>query len=246
MQQQNDTITPLLDYGSCNPYQPKAALIVFQKANDSGSAFIELREIRRDGSMGSAKPVSCQFIQDLLSSFSEEYRSVPHGTIPENLIYCDTRKGRNVYLWYTPPGKRNRFFSEKLGLDNGVYHVPGTLYLAEDDRLSVWCFEGRKPALDKVLLGVPYFNVYSDGKVCMGSAHPDIPDTAALSYEDILSAWEKAFWNSIDVHTNGSPSTRENLVETIKAYKDKAFDTSALVTRNDGLTVNKIIKKISR
>lgn len=226
-------------------YIPEAALIVFK--NDATSeSYLELRQIRRDGTMSAAKPVSKKFIQELLSGFSKEHRATPHGPVPENLLYADTRTGCENYLWYNPPGKRTRFFSEKLGLENGVYHVPGTLYLVNNGKLSVWCFNGKKPKRDQPLLGVPYFNIYKDGTVCMGTSKAQIPDKANLSWNDVMTAWEKAFWNSIDVHTNGSPSTRENLVETIKKYKDKPFNTKELEVRKDGLTIDSIIRKIER
>ena len=243
---ENDTIEQLLDISGCDQYEPKAALIVFSKEGYNADSYIELREIRKDGSMASAKPVSKQFIQNILSSFSEEYRSIPHGEIPENLLYCDTRRGHETYVWYNPPCKRNRFFAASLGLEDGVYHVPGTLYMVEEGKLHVYCFSGKKPAMDKTLLGVPYFNVYKDGSVCMGSAHANIPDTDKLSYTDIMDAWEKAFWNSVDVHTNGSPSTKANLIETIRKYKDKAFDTKELTVRKDNLTVNSLINRIRK
>lgn len=226
-------------------YIPEAALIVFR--NDAtAQSYLELRPIRKDGTMGAAKPVSKQFIQELLSGFSKEHRNTPHGPLPENLLYADTRTGCETYLWFNPPQKRMRFFDDKLGLENGIYHVPGTLYLVKNNKLSVWCFTGKKPQKDRPLLGVPYFNIYGDGSVCMGTAKPQIPDKADLKWEDVTKAWENAFWNSIDVHTNGSPSTKANLIETIKRYKDKAFDTKELVVRKDNLTVDSIIRKIQK
>ena len=241
----NDILQPLLSPSGCNPFVPKAALIVFEKNGGYPSEhYLETRQIRADGTMGAAKPVSKDFIQNILSSFSAEYRSVPHGAVPENLLYCDTRRGNERYLWYNPPMKRQRFFDERLGLKDGVYYVPGTLYLVKNGGISVWCFAGKKPKRDAPLLGVPYFNVYADGSVCMGSARADIPDRADLSYADILFAWEKAFWCSRDVHTNGSPSTKANLVETIRKYKDIPFDTKELEVRKDSLTVEKIISKL--
>lgn len=242
MPDSNDTINHLLSAEESEPYRPKAALVVFQKG--SGDSYLELRPVRRDGSMGAAKPVSKEFIQTLLSSFSQEYRSVPHGEIPPNLLYCDTRRGHETFVWYNPPMKRQRFFAASLGLEDGVYHVPGTLYMATMSNLSVFCFSGKKPSADRPLLGVPYFNVYADGKVCMGSARPKFPDTENLAYQDIMTAWENAFWNSVDVHTNGSPSTRENLIETIRKYKDKPFDAKELETRKDSLTPEGLIRKL--
>lgn len=234
----------IIDENEVVNYIPKAALIVFEGTGHD--SYIELREIRRDGSMAGAKPVSKEFIQSLLATFSQEYRSIPHGAVPENLLYCDTRRGRETYVWYNPPMKRYRYFDKRLGLEEGQYHVPGTLYAVRNGQLQVFCFEGRKPKADETLLGVPYFHVGDKGHVCMGSAKVRIPNTDRLSYQDILYAWENAFWNSRDVHTGGSPSTRENLIETIRKYQTKPFDTEELVTRKDGLTLNRLIANIKK
>lgn len=223
----------ILTEESAATYKPMAALVVYK--NENSDSFLELHTIRRDGSMAEGRPVSMKFIQTLLEGFSSEYRSVPHGTIPANMLYCDTRAGKETYIWYNPPMKRQRYFADSLGLEDGVYHVPGTIYAVKNGTLYVYCFEGKKPKMERKVLGVPYFNVYGDGRVCMGSARPKIPDTENISYEDVMEAWEDAFWGSRDVHTNGSPSTRGNLIETIKKYKDKPFNTAELTVRNETL-----------
>lgn len=236
----------LLTNEECDMFKPIGALIAFESENNSmnHSCYLELRPIRKDGTFGAAKPVSRKFMQDILSSFSEEYRSTPHGTIPPNMLYADCRKGKETYIWYNPPGIRYRYFSESLGLKNDKYHVPGTIYVVKGNELYIYCFKGKKPSMTDILLGVPYFNVYNTGLVCMGSAKAIIPDKKGLTYKEVIDAWENAFWNSYDVHTNGSPSTKMNLVETIAKYKDKPFDTKELVTRPDRLTLQTIISKL--
>lgn len=231
----------ILESENANTYIPKAALVVYE--GDCSGKYLELHSIRRDGSMAEGRPVSMKFIQTLLEGFSSEYRSVPHGIVPPNMLYCDTRAGKETYIWYNPPMKRQRFFTESLGLEDGIYHVPGTIYAVKGSTLSVFCFAGKKPKMGDKALGVPYFNVYSSGSVCMGSARPQIPDRVNLSYEDVMKAWEDAFWNSEDVHTNGSPSTKGNLIETIKRYKDKPFDTKELKEWSE--TIGQLIRKMS-
>lgn len=225
-------------------FVPKAALIYFKPINEKNNTpYLELRQIRKDGSMGEASPVTRKFIQEMLAGFSEEYRNTPHGRIPTNLLYCDTRTGKETMVWYNPPKVRTRFFDEKLNLENGKYYVPGTLYMVKGKKLSVFCFKGKKPSDNDVLLGVPYFNVYKDGSVCMGTAKPIIKENP--TYEDVMNAWENAFWNSIDVHTNGSPSTVGNLIETIKKYQNIPFDTDELEKRKDRLTLDTLLRNLT-
>lgn len=220
-------------------YHPKAALIVYEGCTRK---FLELHSIRRDGSLAEGRAVSRRFLTALMDNFSTQHRSTPHGFLPSNMLYADTRAGQEVYVWYNSPRKRLRYFDERLGLEDGNYYVPGVLYIVKEKTLYVFCFSGKKPSIQSEVLGVPFFNVYKEGRVCMGSAYPNIPDTVDLSYDDVLKAWEDAFWNSMDVHTNGSPSTVGNLIETIKKYKDKPFDTKSLVKRKEN--IGQIIKQI--
>lgn len=237
-------ITDVIMEEDFQEFVPEAALIYFKPLNSlNGAPYLELRHILKDGSMGAANPVTKKFIQDMLAGFSKEYNNTPHGQIPSNLLYSDTRTGKEILIWYNPPRRRTRFFAETLHLEDGMYHVPGTLYAVKENTLRVFCFSGKKPKNDEVLLGVPYFNIYQNGSVCMGTAKPKIKDNP--TFQDVMQAWEDAFWNSIDVHTNGSPSTVGNLTDVILKYKDKPFDTKELVKRKDNLTINQLIREMS-
>ena len=82
---------------------PKAALIAYQEENkewhENGSYYLELHPIDGNGRMRAAIPVTYEFLNSLLESFSTEIAEMPHGRIPENMIWCDTRKGNEKYVW---------------------------------------------------------------------------------------------------------------------------------------------------
>ena len=221
---------------------PVAALIVSRKKlnipgsyDNSCEYALESRAIREDGTLGAATPVKKSFIQDLASRFASENFSMPFGPMPENVIYADFRPGNMKYVWFTPPGKRMRYFIESLGIEEGEYFVPGCIYIASENSLRVYAFDGQRPTERTKILQGPFFNDYGD-HICLGNAKSKkTKDT----WKHLQEYWEDLFWNSRDSHLGANRPTKENLVLTIKKYKDIPFDCSEL--NPAGMTLKKLI-----
>ena len=87
---------------------PKAAIIAYKyedRRNSDTRYFIELRPIGKSGQMGAGIPVTYEFMNTLLESYTEEMSGIPAGRIPENMLACNPRKGQEEYIWYNPPEK---------------------------------------------------------------------------------------------------------------------------------------------
>ena len=82
---------------------PKAALIAYASENER-NFFLEVRDINERGNMTEGRPVTLEFMNELVKGYSERHGSTPYGKIPSNLMYCDSRKGSERYVWYNPPG----------------------------------------------------------------------------------------------------------------------------------------------
>ena len=106
---------------------PKAALIAYEYQEGhyaSGSHYLELRPINKKGRMEAGIPVTYEFMDSLVESYSDGNRRIPHGWLPPNMLWCDTRRGHESYVWYNPPGKRRMFFKNDLNIGDGMFHVP--------------------------------------------------------------------------------------------------------------------------
>ena len=218
---------------------PKMALVVYQN-DKSQSIYIESHRISKQGRMLAGKPLTQKCIAELVESFSVEQATMPHGKIPPNMLYCDTRKGHERYVWYNPPQKRMMFFSQSLNIANGEYHLPGIIYDTNGERLDVYAFKTTKPKADTPLYKVPLFNVTNES-VCLGNPKIDFPDNP--TFEKFLLYWEKKFWHTEFTHLGGSRSpTKNNLVvvtkqmtdsfdykELMPIHKDKSFTLSNLL-----------------
>ena len=69
---------------------------------------------------------------------------------------------------------------------------------------------------EKYFCHAPFFNVYTDGKVCMGNVRINIGQDTRL--EDFMAQWENYFWNSYFSHlmADFNPVT-ENIVQLWQA-----------------------------
>ena len=140
-------------------YRPEAALVVYKKHGYRDSEYyLETRPVRADGILGAGKPVSREFIRKIAMSFRADGEMSPHGTMPRNMLHADPRLGSERFVWWNPPGKRELFFLEGLGLDDTVYNMPGTVFLVTGKTLTVYAFKGARPSGKTPLLRGPFFN----------------------------------------------------------------------------------------
>ena len=106
---------------------PKAAIVAYKyedRRNFDTRYFIELRPIGKNGQMGAGIPVTYEFMNSLLESYTEEMSGIPAGRVPENMLACNPRKGQEEYIWYNPPGKRQMFFHKDLNIQDGTFNLP--------------------------------------------------------------------------------------------------------------------------
>ena len=142
------------------------------------------------------------------------------------MLWCDTRKGHERYIWYNPPGKRQMFFSERLNIPDGTFHVPGVIYRASGDRLEIFAYKGEAPAEDSPLFLAPFFNV-TGSSVCLGNASLTPPEN--MTFSKLLEHWEKRFWLSEFSHLGGSRNpTESNLVSVTEKARTNPFDYNEL------------------
>ena len=215
---------------------PRAALIVYAEENDNHSTdddgyFIEVRDIDENGTMGEGRPVTVEFMNELVRGYSESHSVTPYGRIPSNLLWFDPRKGSEKYIWYNPPQKRMMFFHDILKIESAEYNLPGVIYEAGEHGMRIYAYKENVPGPDTVLYAAPFFNV-TGSSVCLGNARIELPKD--LTYEKLLQYWERKFWLTEFSHLggNGNP-TKSNLVLVTKAARDRDFNLDELKQLNN-------------
>lgn len=204
---------------------PRVALIAYA-SREGESFFVEAREIDGKGKMGEGVPVTVEFMNELVRGYSEHRSNTPYGRIPSNMLWCDSRKGSEKYVWYNPPRKRMMFFKESLKVENAEYNLPGIIYEARESQLDVYAYKDDRPDRETDLYAAPLFNV-TGSSVCLGSARIEKPRD--MTYLNLLEYWERKFWLTEFSHLGGHGNpTRSNLVLVTKAARDKPFDLGEL------------------
>lgn len=203
------------------PFMPEAMLVAYRNGN--GEYYLESRPIMPDGTAGAAKSVSLEFMRAVAKTFTESHDKTPHGRMPRRLLYADARSGSQTFVWWTPPGRRTLTFTDGAGLPDGDYLMPGTVYRVKDGVLYVYAFKGGRPSEKSRLLMGPFYNYYEDCRMCLGNSRIRIPDDP--TWEDVLLAWEGAFWNSANAHLISHPVTG-NIVTELRKAMTQPFDVS--------------------
>lgn len=205
---------------------PKAVLVAYANEDDK-KYFLEMRAIDKNGNMSEGCPVTVDFMNELVRNYSEVQNGTPHGTLPPNLLYCDTRKGNERYVWYNPPQRRVMYFVDSLKIENGEYSLPGVVYEAkEGGGLNIYAFKGDMPTPETQLYKAPFFNI-TGSNVCIG--HAKIERPVNPTFVSLLDYFEKRFWLTEFSHlgSGGNPTTT-NLVLVTKAARHAPFNLDEL------------------
>lgn len=218
---------------------PKAVLIAYAD-EDGKKHFLEMRAIDQNGNMGEGRPVTVGVMNDLVRNYSEAHDGTPCGTLPANLLYCDTRRGTERYVWYNPPQKRMMYFVESLKIENAQYNIPGIIYESrEGGGMDVYAFKGASPNPETKLYAAPFFNV-TNASVCMGN--PKIERPRQPTFGTFLEYLEKRFWLTEFSHLGGGRNpTKSNLVLVTKDARDRPFNLDELIPLNN-LKLKDILK----
>ncbi|MDL2230398.1 prokaryotic E2 ligase family D protein [Alistipes sp. OttesenSCG-928-L06] len=213
---------------------PTMALIAFRGTGRmDGEFYLEARPIGADGKMGAGQPVPYKFMQEIAENYTEAAGGTPYGAIPDNLLYCNTRRGSEKYIWFNKPQKRTMYFNKSLGIPDGEYHVPGVIYVASEGQLNIYAFTDKVPKDETKLFAGPFFNT-TNGSVCLGTSKIQKPNNP--TFGELTAYWEKRFWNTEFTHLGGGGNpTKDNLVIVTKNAADKPFDLSQLRPMNKKL-----------
>lgn len=218
-------------------FHPQKAFVVYEQQGASKQIYIESYDLDPQGRPFNAHPLSlieagklCKALQT-----TEKKRSAflaPKSILPKNLLYIRTDKNPFA-VWHTPAQKVKLFFKKDLGISSGMVNIPALIWKASRASLAVFAVTDCEISERTPLFHAPFFNMYEDGRVCMGNVNIEIKKDCAL--EDFIAKWQEAFFNSYFSHTiQGHHPIKGNIVQLWKGLsgKDKDFPTGQLLTNN--------------
>lgn len=223
-------------------YHPKSALVFYHAEGTNPDTYVEFFEINEQGNPTNAHPLTVREANQLamaLKTAKQEKEPClkPEGIIGNHILHLDAVKGKVV--WFTKPGQRQLYFTESLGIPRGRANVPGMLWAANRNSLAVFALgSNRRPTEKTKLYNAPFFNVYEDGNVCMGTV--DVQIKKAASLEEFTTAWESYFFNSYFSHLmpdynpikGNCVSLWESLVNTDVAFPTEVLKKSTITLKD--------------
>ena len=210
-------------------YHPKSALVFYQTKGTNTDMYVEHFDMDKNGNPVNAHPLTvneAKVLAKALHTDKEKDKAFlkPKGILPTNILHINPSE-KGTVLWYTKAQEQQLYFVNGLGIPNGKASVPSMLWYASKNSLAVFALTtDRRPTENTPLYFAPFFNIYEDGKVCMGTVSIDIKNSASV--EEFTDAWEDYFFNSYFSHLLGEHnpikgncvSLWKNLIETGEAF----------------------------
>lgn len=215
-------------------FHPVSALVIYQTNEDNNrDTYVEHFDMDKDGNPINAHPLSEREAKILAKSLNTEKEKSkaflkPESILPTNVLYINPTEKGSV-IWYTKVKKTKLFFTESLEIPNGRASIPAILWMASKQHLTVFALiSDKRPTEKTVLYHAPFFNVYENGSVCMGTVNVDIKNSASV--DKFTQAWEDYFFKSRFSHLNNHNPTNGNCVNIWKELMntDKLFPKEKL------------------
>lgn len=204
-------------------YIPQKAILIYQsiyekenESRESTGIYVESYDIGEKGNPINAHPLTIKemlALSEVLQSAKELQTNyfTSRGLLPDNVLHLEATETGSI-IWYTPTQAVNLFFASALGIPGGKAFVPAMIWKADRENLSVFALkDNKKPTIHTKLYHAPFFNVYQNGRVCMGTVDVEVQQERCL--EDFMTKWEGYFWNSYFSHLmEGFTPVKGNIV----------------------------------
>lgn len=195
-------------------YTPTKALVIHTPDQAGAPAYVESYDLDDEGAPINAHPLTVKEYEKLRKALETSDNTkkmdflIPEGLVPDQVLHINHTT--ESVVWFTPAQKKVLRFTTNLGIPNGEAYVPPMIWKANRETLWSWAYNPKKqkrPTLDEPLFTAPFFNIYQNGSVCMGTVGSFENREGYL--EDFIAFWQDAFWNSAFSHLNfrSSPVT---------------------------------------
>lgn len=196
-------------------YTPFKALLFYQ--NEKDDLYVESFDMDALGRPINAHPLSQRESKALSESMQSKQENTSGflstvGLLSDRVLYLG-RSGDGCAIWYTPEMKKHLIFKSDLGISDGEAYLPPLLWKASKNGLSLWALENNdRPSLETRLYQAPFFNLYPDGRVCMGNVN--VKFSLNIDLDQFMSQWQKLYFGSAFSHLlQGVSPVKCNIVQ---------------------------------
>ena len=232
------------DFGTL--YHPTTALVFYQTNERNKDTYVEYFDMDKNGNPINAHPLTEREAKELVKALtintqkekSQDFLK-PKGILPTNILQINPNIENGSVIWYTKSMIRKFYFTENLEIPNEMAEVPAMLWFANKRSLKIFALSSnRRPTEKTELFYAPFFNVYEDGNVCMGTVDVNIQNSTSL--EEFTKKWEDYFFNSYFSHLmnehnpikGNCVSLWKNLVGTDNSFPKEVLKNANRILKN--------------
>jgi PRTRC genetic system protein B len=177
-------------------------------------------------------PLNQQALMQTLGSLADRY-AISTDLLPEYVLSYSPLH----LIWWMPAGKRRVFLKTAAdGAQSEIVPHPALLFAIVQGSWYVFAMKGNaRPTKATALFHAPFFNMYDDGSVCVGTAKA--PQSTLLAE---TGEWERAFFDSVFTHVNEHRKVKYRggeygLWRSLMKGKRKEFPETALMSNGHTL-----------
>jgi PRTRC genetic system protein B len=225
-------------------YHPKSALVFYQTDSPNPDAYVEYFDMDKNGNPINAHPLTVNEAEKLSQTLHIQNRNEktflkPKGIISPNILHINSTENGKV-VWFTKAQEKELFFVKNLNIPNGKVHILPLIWSADKFGLKIFALKSnQRPNENTPLFHAPFFNIYEDGKVCMGTVDVKIKHSASL--EEFTENWEHYFFNSYFSHLMGGHNPIKG--NCVNLWKN-LIKTKELFPKNLLIANNKTLKNL--
>jgi PRTRC genetic system protein B len=228
-------------------YHPVKALIIYEKweSNYNNTPYVESYDMDERGCPINGHPLSVKEANSFAKALTVNEKKQrnflnPKGLLSPNIVFFKT--GNDGFaIWRTPAKRVKMLFTESLGIPSGEANVPPLLWKARKNSLAVFAILDEDITGRTTLFHAQFFNVYAEGKVCMGNVPVQIPNDCCL--ETFMDLWQEFFFNSYFSHLfDAHVPVKGNIVQLWQNLTTSGdpFPVETLIPNN--ITINKLLQ----
>jgi len=210
-------------------------LVFYHSQEENREVYVESFDMDEDGKPINAHPLTLQesdSLADALLTTPELDRDFLRcdSVLPANVLQVQ-QGSKGFAIWYTTACRKKIFYSSELGIPDNETALPALLWKADGSHLAIFALKDEtRPTEKTTLYKAPFFNIYTNGNVCMGNVNVNIEKHSSL--EAFIESWQDYFFTSKFSHLIESVSpVSENIVQLWKRLGSgkETFPTELLI-----------------
>lgn len=229
-------------------FEPVVGVVVFKKDHRH---YLQVHNIEKKNEKfvwAEGKPFQREQLQELaLSLRNEQVNSLKlKGIIPDNVLYFHPAMSGSKFCWFVPPQRHYITFTSEVKIPTGNYRFPGLIMAADGKDLYIFAYKGlKKPDAKTELFHAPFYNVYGDGEVCMGT----ISESRRKAFlDEEIDRWQRRFFGGRFTLAHGEDGRVPKGVtfkDLYRSMKGPVFPEKNLKPMNKPKTLSAFIKTLA-